>query len=116
MTILRASDGVFHNRVTLNDSSLLGGNPPFQPQVGVSNGPRIIRAVWAAPRACRFGMTAQDLEFKHPVAYMWSAGVQRELPFGFMLDVTYVGRLGNICSGSATSISCCQARCRRIPV
>ena len=35
---LRASAGIFHNRVTLNDSSLLGGNPPFQPQVSVSNG------------------------------------------------------------------------------
>ena len=28
----RASAGVFHNRVTLNDSTLLGGNPPFQPR------------------------------------------------------------------------------------
>ena len=37
-TILKASAGVFHNRVTLNDSMLLGGNPPFQPQVSVSNG------------------------------------------------------------------------------
>ena len=33
-TILRGSAGIFHNRVTLNDSMLLGGNPPFQPQVG----------------------------------------------------------------------------------
>ena len=37
-TVVRASAGVFHNRVTLNDSTLLGGNPPFQPQVDVSNG------------------------------------------------------------------------------
>ena len=29
---------MFHNRVTLNDSSLLGGNPPFQPMVTVANG------------------------------------------------------------------------------
>src|SRR5262249_59521954 len=34
-TIIRASGGVFHNRVTLNDSSLLGGNPPFQPQASL---------------------------------------------------------------------------------
>ena len=33
---MRASAGVFHNRVTLNDSTLLGGNPPFQPMVDVS--------------------------------------------------------------------------------
>jgi hypothetical protein len=25
---------------------------------------------------------------------MWATGVQREIPFGFVLDVTYVGRLG----------------------
>ncbi len=30
--------GIFHNRVTLNDSTLLGGNPPFQPQVTIANG------------------------------------------------------------------------------
>jgi hypothetical protein len=40
------------------------------------------------------GMTAIDPVFKHPTAYMWSAGVQREIPFGFVVDVTYVGRRG----------------------
>ena len=34
----RASGGIFHNRVTLNDSTLLGGNPPFQPMVTVASG------------------------------------------------------------------------------
>jgi hypothetical protein len=37
-TVFRVSTGIFHNRVTLNDSTLLGGNPPFQPMVVVSNG------------------------------------------------------------------------------
>ncbi len=32
--------------------------------------------------------------FKHPTAYMWATGVQREIPFGFTIDVTYVGRRG----------------------
>ena len=32
-TVVRASTGVFHNRVTLNDATMLGGNPPFQPMV-----------------------------------------------------------------------------------
>jgi hypothetical protein len=41
-----------------------------------------------------FGMTAQDVVFKHPTAYMWATGVQREVPFGFTMDVTYVGRRG----------------------
>jgi hypothetical protein len=40
-------------------------------------------------------MTAQDLEFKHPTAFMWATGVQREIPAGFVVDITYVGRLGS---------------------
>ena len=83
-TIVRASAGVFHNRVTLNDSLLLGGNPPFQPMVAVNNGSVDNPAVPAEPAArtspspCR----PSTSEFKHPTAYMWSAGVQREVPFG----------------------------------
>ncbi len=41
-----------------------------------------------------FGINGQDTVFKHPTSYMWSAGVQRELPFGFVGDITYVGRRG----------------------
>jgi hypothetical protein len=32
--------------------------------------------------------------FDHPTSYMWSAGVQREVPFGFVVDASYVGRRG----------------------
>ena len=92
-TIVRASAGVFHNRVTLNDSSLLGGNPPFQPQVSVSNGSADNPGAGGAANL-PFSMTAQDVEFKHPTSYMWATGVQRDMPFGLVLDVTYVGRLG----------------------
>ena len=41
-----------------------------------------------------FGINGQDTVFKHPTSYMWSTGVQRELPFGFVGDITYVGRRG----------------------
>ena len=41
-----------------------------------------------------FGINAQDAVFKHPTAYTWAAGVQREVPLGFVVDVTYVGRKG----------------------
>ncbi len=94
-TILRGSAGVFHNRVTLNDSTLLGGNPPFQPMVTVSNG-SVDNPGGGATGGTNlpFGMQAQDVEFKHPTSYMWSAGVQREVPFNIIVDVTYVGRRG----------------------
>jgi hypothetical protein len=92
-TIIKASTGVFHNRVTLNDSMLLGGNPPFQPQVSVSNGSADNPGAGGAG-TLPFGMTAIDPVFKHPTSYMWSVGVQREIPMNFILDVTYVGRRG----------------------
>jgi hypothetical protein len=92
-TIVKLSAGIFHNRVTLNDSMLLGGNPPFQPQVSVSNGIADNPGAGGAA-SLPLGMTAIDPVFKHPTSYMWSAGVQREIPMGFVLDVTYVGRRG----------------------
>jgi carboxypeptidase family protein len=92
-TVLRASAGVFHNRVTLNDSSLLGGNPPFQPQVSVSTG-SVDNPGAGGAASLPFSMTSQDTVFNLPTSYMWSTGVQREMPFGFMVDVSYVGRLG----------------------
>ena len=93
-TILKASAGVFHNRVTVSDSMFLGGNPPFQPQVGVSNGLADNPGGVGGAASLPLGMTAIDKEFKHPTAYMWSVGVQREIPLSFILDVAYVGRRG----------------------
>jgi hypothetical protein len=37
-TVLRLGGGIFHTRITLNDSTLLGGNPPTQFKVRVTNG------------------------------------------------------------------------------
>ncbi len=94
-TIVRASAGTFHNRVTLNDSTLLGGNPPFQPMVTVSNGSVDDPGGGSTGGTdLPFGMQALDVEFNHPTSYMWSTGVQREIPFNIILDVTYVGRRG----------------------
>jgi hypothetical protein len=93
-TVTRASAGVFHNRVTLNDSTLLGGNPPFQPMVTVSNGSVDNPAGAGGASDLPFGIQGQDVVFKHPTSYMWSVGVQREVPLGLVVDVTYVGRRG----------------------
>jgi len=93
-TIFKISSGVFHNRVTLNDSLLLGGNPPFQPQVGASNGSVDNPGGAGGSASLPFGMTAIDPVFNHPTAYMFSGGVQREMPLGFVVDAAYVGRWG----------------------
>jgi carboxypeptidase family protein len=93
-TILKASAGIFHNRVTLNDSLLLGGNPPFQPQVSVQNGIADNPGGAGGAASLPLGMTAIDPVFDHPTSYMYSAGVQHEAPLGFVIDASYVGRLG----------------------
>ena len=93
-TVLRASGGIFHNRVTLNDSTLLGGNPPFQPQATVSNGSVDNPGGGTASARLPFGINGQDVNFKHPTSYMWGFGIQREIPLGITLDITYLGRRG----------------------
>jgi hypothetical protein len=92
-TILRGGAGVFHNRVTLSDSTLLGGNPPIQFKIGIQNG-RVDAPGATAPGVFPLLMTMQDPDFKHPTAYNWSVGVQRDLPGKFTATVDYVGRRG----------------------
>ena len=94
-TVLRGSGGIFHNRVTLNDSTILGGNPPFQPMVTVSNGSADNPGGTNFANDLPFAMQGQDVEFKLPASYMWSIGVQRQLPWKIVLDVNYVGRNGS---------------------
>ena len=93
-TVFRGSAGIFHNRVTLNDSTLLGGNPPFQPMVTVSNGSIDNPGGVAFANDLPFGMQGQDVVFKLPASYMYSVGVQRQLPWKIVMDVNYVGRQG----------------------
>ncbi|PYQ09121.1 MAG: TonB-dependent receptor [Acidobacteria bacterium] len=92
-TVVRLGGGIFHTRVLLNDSTLLGGNPPIQFKVGVTNGV-VDQPAGTQRQSFAFPMTMQDLQFKHPTAYDWSASFQRELPFDVAVDVTYVGRMG----------------------
>ena len=61
------SAGIFHNRVTLNDSTLLGGNVPFQPQATIENGSVDNPGGTTVGGAnLPFAITAQDPVFKHP--------------------------------------------------
>jgi len=92
-TVIRLGGGIFHTRVTLNDSTLLGGNPPIQFKVGVTNGVAD-QPTGGTRRDFPLVMTMQDPVFKHPTAYNWSGSFQRQLPFDIAADVTYVGRMG----------------------
>ena len=79
----------------MNDSTLLGGNAPFQPMAVVSGGSvDNPGGRYPAARICRWVSRRRTSSSSIPTSYMWSAGVQREVPFGFIVDVTYVGRRG----------------------
>jgi hypothetical protein len=90
-TVVRAGAGIFHNRFTLNDSTLLGGNAPVQIKQGVSNGLADNPAGASVQRVFPLVMTMQDLEFPHPTSYKASVSVQRELGYNMVVDVAYVG-------------------------
>lgn len=92
-TVIRAGAGIFHNRVTLNDSTLLGGNAPIQFMTGVTNGLADAPA-GATQMTFPLVVTMQDPEFKHPTSYQYNLTVQRQLPFGISIEVGYVGRIG----------------------
>ncbi len=94
-TVIRVGVGMFHNRVTNNDSTLLGGNPPIQFKQGVTNG--FVDAPGGAGSTKRefpLILTSQDPVFKHPTAWNWNLTVQRELPAATTVEVAYVGRRG----------------------
>jgi len=95
-TTIRAGAAIFHSRVLLNDSSLLGGNSPLQFKIGVENGiadaPGGAVASFADSIRFPFNLTAQDKVFKIPAAYNWSLTVQRELPAKFIVELGYVGK------------------------
>jgi len=95
-TALRAHGGVFHNRVLLNDSTLLGGNPPLQLQVSVSNG-KADNPGGTGKTAPLFPLvtTAQARTLKAPTVYEWSVSVQRQLPASLLMELAYVGNRAN---------------------
>ena len=80
---------MFHNRVTLNDSTAARRQPAVPAdgrglRTAASTTRRRRRP--AAPTAVRHAGAWISSSSTRP-SYMWSAGVQREMPFGFVVDV-----------------------------
>ncbi len=92
-TVVRAGGGAFHNRMMINDSTLLGGNAPLQVIQAVTNG---LADSPAGSGGIRYNypliVSMQDPVNKAPVAWNWNFTVQRELLWSMTMDVAYVGR------------------------
>jgi Carboxypeptidase regulatory-like domain len=92
-TVLRAGGGRFITRLGVSDSIFLGGNPPFQPNVSVSNG--VVDALGPGLGGnTALVVTSQSKAFKSPEAWAWNFTVERELFWKSMLSVGYVARRG----------------------
>ena len=92
-TVLRTGAGKFFARPGVADNVFLGGNPPFQPTVSISNGLADDPGSGEAVGFPQFFMT-QDPVYKIPSAWNWNVAVEREVGFNTIVEVAYVGRTG----------------------
>ena len=92
-TVVRAGGGQFTARPAVSDNIFLGGNPPLQPMVSVSNG-LADRPGGAATASFPLFFMTSDPVFKIPTAWNWNFTLQREIGFGTTVTVGYVGRVG----------------------
>ena len=90
-TVFRAGVGEFHDRLVINDNTLLGGNPPVELAQVVTNG-IADNPPGAGGVAYPWLISMQDPVGKIPTAWNWNATVQRQIPGGTTIEVAYVGR------------------------
>jgi hypothetical protein len=95
--VIRAGFGGFMSRPGVYDSVFLGGNPPWQPILSVTNG--VADNPGAGPKTAfpQFFMTI-DPAYKIPRAYDWNVSYQREIGFDTTVEVGYVGTTSNYLS------------------
>jgi hypothetical protein len=91
--VIRAGAGRFMTRLGVSDSVFLGGNPPLQPTVSVTNG-SVDNPGGKAGNVFTQQITSQDKVFKNPESWTWNGTFEREIGFATKLEVSYVGRRG----------------------
>jgi hypothetical protein len=94
-TALHASAGVYHNpHVNANGMDAMARNPPAQNTPSIFYG--TMDTLLAAGAAGAFSLRPSavfgiERDAKTPTSYNYSIGVQREIGWGTVLDVTYAG-------------------------
>ena len=92
-TVVRVGGGRFVQRLGINDTVQLGGNPPFQAAESVTNG-SVDNPGGAGTSLYPLQLSSQAYDFPSPEAWAWSASVERDFPKFATLTVAYVGRKG----------------------
>jgi hypothetical protein len=94
-TAVRGGVGQFVDRPEGNLQINMISNPPFAYSVDYQNGNLSNPSgATAAARGPFAGMSVIDQDLKFPKMWNWSLGVQRELPWGILSEVSYVGSHG----------------------
>jgi hypothetical protein len=90
-TVLRSGFGRYTNRQGTSDFVFDGGIPPLQQVASLSLGSVDDPGVGANGS---YPLLSGDVDRQspQPEAYIWNASVERELPFGTVAEVSYVGR------------------------
>jgi len=92
--VVRGGGGIFYDRYQGNETFDMLGNPPTIFTPTVSNGR--LQDIVAIPdpaqaRLAPSGLNAFAVEGQIPTVYQFNLGLQSKLPYGFRLDVSYVG-------------------------
>jgi hypothetical protein len=95
--VIRAGFGGFISRPGVYDSVFLGGNPPYQPMVSVTNGQADNPGAGPQTAFPQFFMTI-DPVYKIPRGYNYNVTYQRQLTGNTTIEVGYIGTTGNYLS------------------
>ncbi len=95
--VIRAGFGGFISRPGIYDSVFLGGNPPWQPMVSITNGIADNPGSGGQVAFPQFFMTI-DPVYKVPRGYNWNMTYQRQLNSATVVEVGYIGTAGNYLS------------------
>lgn len=95
--VFRGGFGGFISRPGVYDSVFLGGNPPWQPMVSVTNGSADNPGGAGQVAFPQFFMTI-DPVYRIPRGYNWNATYQRQITSDTVFEAGYVGSVGNYLS------------------
>jgi hypothetical protein len=90
-TVLRTGFGRYTNRQGVSDFVFAGGIPPLQQVASVSSG--TADDPGAGTNGSYPTLSGEiDQQSPQPEAYIWNVSVERDLGFGTVADISYVGR------------------------
>ena len=91
--VVRMGVGGFASRPGVYDNAFLGGNPPWQPMVSITNGSADNPGGGSSNAFPQYFQTV-DPVYKIPLSYNWNASYQRQLTGDTTVEIGYIGTTG----------------------